>query len=121
MHRLNRTGGWDSAVRGYESAAAENDEHRSRVSAKPGQEWSARCVLGVWVSVFCRERHRRSFEVVICGWRACVCVPRWRCRAHILIPMRRGPEARDAREVPFVYPCPPNLDSRAIQSSTGTA
>ena len=62
-------------MRGYESAAAENDEHRSRVSAKPGQEWSARCVLGVWVSVFCRERHRRSFEVVICGWRACVCCP----------------------------------------------
>ena len=74
--------------------------------------------------LLCRERHRRSFEVVI--WVACV-----RLRAPLemsspnyffLIPMGGvDPKRGDSSDVPFVYPCPPNLDSRAIQSSTGTA
>ena len=65
--------------------------------------------------LLCRERHRRSFEVVI--WVACV---RLRAPLEMSSPMGGVADARRSTSRSF-YPCPPNLDSRAIQSSTGTA
>ena len=55
-------------------------------------------MLGVWVSVFCRERHRRSFEVVI--WVACV---RLRAPLEMSSPYSHSHEAwtRSARSARF--------------------